>query len=174
MIKLTSDEAQKLISKLRTKESDLNQSMSNLSTYVAAIVEDPNELRPDFDFKSAVDEIENLDKNIIKIQHAKNQFNIVTVLPDLDMTIDEALVRLSHLNKMYSIYHRMASKQKKERNTSRLGNKDIEYIYTNYEPSDAKEIADKMLDEIHKIQKVLNYVNSTVSFDVDIEVALIE
>lgn len=174
MIKLTSDEAQKLISKLRTKESDLNQNMSNLSTYVAAIVENPEELRPDFDFKSAVNEIEDLDKTIMMIQHAKNQFNTVTVLPDLDMTIDEALVRLSHLNKMYTVYHRMSSKQKKERNSSRIGNKDIEYIYTNYEPSDAKEIADKMLDEIHKIQKVLNYVNSTVSFDVDIDVALTE
>lgn len=174
MIKVTSDEAQKLISKLRTKETDLSQKMSSLSTYVAAIVENPDELRPDFDFKSAVAEIENLDTNIIKIQHAKNQFNTVTILPDLDMTIDEALVRLSHLNKMYSVYHRMASKQKKERNSSRIGNKDIEYIYTNYEPSDAKEIADNMLDEIHKIQKVLNYVNSTVSFDVDIDVTLTE
>lgn len=174
MIKLTSDEAQKLISKLRTRESDLNQNMSNLSTYVAAIVENPDELKPDFDFMSAVDEIENLDRNILKIQHAKNIFNTVTVLPDLDMTIDEALVRLSHLNKMYSVYHRMSSKQKKERNSSRIGNKDIEYTYTNYEPSDAKKVADKMLDEIHKIQRVLNYVNSTVSFDVDIDAVLTE
>lgn len=170
MIKLTSDEAQKLISKLKSKESDLIQNMSDLSTFVAAIVEDVEELRPKFDYMGAVNEIESLDRKIMKIQHAKNVFNSTTTLTGMDLTIDEALVRMAHLNKMYNTYHRMSQKQEKERCNSGLRNKEIEYSYTNYRVEDAKKMADEFLDEIHAIQKVLNYVNSTVTFEVDVEI----
>ena len=47
---------------------------------------DPEELRPDFDLKSTVEEIKQIEEKIIKIKHQRNLFNVTTVLPDTEMT----------------------------------------------------------------------------------------
>ena len=165
---ITPDGAYKLILKLENDKKSLIERMDKVSTFVVAVSEgDPEELRPDFDLKSTVEEIKQIEEKIIKIKHQRNLFNVTTVLPDTEMTIDEALVKMAVLNREYSRYVAKGRAEYKERVAAFGNNKaEIEYRYTNYPIEVAKKIGDQMYAELQKIQTELNRVNSTYTFEI--------
>lgn len=164
---MTSDYAQKMIKKLEEEKSVLRSDISKYSTYVVAISEgDPEELRPEFDFKTTVEKIAEIEKQIMKIKHARNMFNATTMLNGTEMTVDEALIRMAVLNKTYKNYASMGNARQKER--SRSYGDTIEYTYTNYDIAYAKELGDSMYNELLEIQEKLNLLNSTIAFEVEI------
>lgn len=169
MVKLTSDAVDKLLDKYNSDISKLRDKIDSCSTYVAAITENAKELAPEFDFVATVSQIEELEKKIIKLKHARNIFNNTTEVVE-GMTVDQVLVRMAMLNRQRSIYAKMANRLPKERVNSRLSaTKEIEYTYVNYKIEDAKNKSDAVEAEIYKLRQALNIVNSTVTFDVDIE-----
>lgn len=162
---MTSDYAQKMIKKLEEEKSQLNANISNYSTFVVSIQEgDPEELRPEFDLKATVEKIEEIEKQILKIKHARNLFNSITVLNGTDLTIDVALIRMAILNQNYRRYIDMGNKQPKTRKNS-YGDS-VDYTYTNYDISYAKELGESMYNELLSLQEKLNLVNSTITFEV--------
>ena len=69
-MQITPDGAYKLILKLENDKKALIEKMDKVATFVVAISEgDPEELRPDFDLKSTVEEIKQIEEKIIKIKH---------------------------------------------------------------------------------------------------------
>ena len=74
------------------------------------------------------------------------------------------------LEREKSIYSRLATRQKKIRNTSI--NKDIEYTYLNYDLEDAKKKYDSVYTEISEIQEELNIVNSSAEYKFEIDIDL--
>lgn len=167
-MQITPDGAYKLILKLENDKKALIEKMDKVATFVVAISEgDPEELRPDFDLKSTVEEIKQIEEKIIKIKHQRNLFNATTVLPETEMTIDEALVKMAVLNREYSRYVAMGRSESKEIVVT-FGNSkvDIEYRYTNYPIEVAKKIGNQMYTELQKIQTGLNRVNSTYTFEI--------
>lgn len=167
-MQITPDGAYKLILKLENDKKSLIERIDKVSTFVVAVSEgDPEELRPDFDLKSTVEEIKQIEEKIIKIKHQRNLFNATTVLPETEMTIDEALVKMAVLNREYSRYVAMGRAESKERVVA-FGNSkvDIEYRYTNYPIEVAKKIGDQVYTELQKIQTGLNRVNSTYTFEI--------
>lgn len=85
-------------------------------------------------------------------------------------TVGDNIIRLAILEREKSIYSRLATRQKKIRNTSI--NKDIEYTYLNYDLEDAKKKYDSVYTEISEIQEELNIVNSSAEYKFEIDIDL--
>lgn len=170
----TSDGANKMLKQLEEEKTLLLKSMNELSTYVAAITEDPKEVKPDFDFERTISSIEVIDKKIIAIRHAKSVFNNTTIIKTSDdgnMTIGEALVKMPILKKRIELFKGLASNQPKARANSGILNRNpvIEYKYTNYDISHADQKYHEAQRELMMLQQALNVANATETFEIDIE-----
>ena len=173
MIKVTSDAANKLIKKLEQDKSILVDKISKMSTFVVAVTENYDQIKAEqeaeFNLNETITQIDEIDKKIITIRHAKSVFNNLTVMKN-GLTVGDNIVRLAILEREKGIYSGLATRQKKKRNTSL--NKDIEYVYLNYDLEDAKKKYDSVYAEISKIQEELNIINSSAEYKFEIEIDL--
>lgn len=167
-MRITPDGAQKLIRSLEEERKQLIEKIDKLSTFIVAVSEgNPEDLRPEFSFTETVREIASIDEKIRKIKHSRNIFNTTTLLPEENITLDEALVLMAMLNKNYAYFVKLGNRQAKERSRNSYENK-IEYIYTNYDIQEAKSHGKTMYERMLELQSKLNLVNSTYSFEVDV------
>ena len=173
MIKVTSDAANKLIKKLEQEKGILTDKISKMSTFVVAVTENYDQIKAEqeaeFNLNETIKQIDEIDKNIIAIRHAKSVFNNSVVMKN-GLTIGDNIIRLAILEREKNIYSRLATRQKKTRNTST--NKDIEYTYLNYDLEDAKKKYDSVYTEISEIQEELNIVNSSSEYKFEIDIDL--
>ena len=173
MIRVTSDAANKLIKKLEQEKGILTDKISKMSTFVVAVTENYDQIKAEqeaeFNLNVSISQIDEIDKKIITIRHAKSLFNTSVVMKN-GLTVGDNIVRLAILEREKNIYSRLATKQKKTRNTSM--NKDIEYTYLNYNLEDAKKKYDSVYTEISEIQEELNIVNSSAEYKFEIDIDL--
>lgn len=173
MIKVTSDAANKLIKKLEQEKGILTDKISKMSTFVVAVTENYDQIKAEqeaeFNLNDAISQIDEIDKKIITIRHAKSVFNNSVVMKN-GLTVGDNIIRLAILEREKNIYSRLATRQKKTRNTST--NKDIEYTYLNYDLEDAKKKYDSVYTEISEIQEELNIVNSSSEYKFEINIDL--
>ena len=173
MIKVTSDVANKLIKKLEQEKGILTDKISKMSTFVVAVTENYDQIKAEqeaeFNLNETISQIDEIDKKIITIRHAKSVFNNSVVMKN-GLTVGDNIIRLAILEREKSIYSRLAIRQKKIRNTSI--NKDIEYTYLNYDLEDAKKKYDSVYTEISEIQEELNIVNSSAEYKFEIDIDL--
>lgn len=156
----TSAEANKLLRKLKD-ELDFEETMrSHNCVYIKALEEKDEDVRPYFDLDASNRKIQDLQDQIRKLRHAINLFNVKTVIPETDLTIDQVLIRLPQLTDQIYQYETMSKRPKKLRvgHTSTV----IDYEIANYDPQRAKALADLYADERSKLQNALDLVNSTV------------
>ena len=98
-MKYTSAEAGKLIKKLEDEIRRLQENEAKSATFRAASTEDPESLRPAYDFAETQERIAALQAELRAAKHAVNVFNTTHTLPGFeDLTIDQALVLLPQLN----------------------------------------------------------------------------
>lgn len=173
MIKVTSDAANKLIKKLEQEKGILTDKISKMSTFVVAVTENYDQIKSEqeseFNLNETISQIDEIDKKIITIRHAKSMFNNSVVMKN-GLTVGDNIIRLAILEREKNIYSRLATRQKKTRNTSI--NKDIEYTYLNYDLEDAKKKYDSVYTEISEIQEELNIVNSSAEYKFEINIDL--
>lgn len=173
MIKVTSDAANKLIKKLEQEKGILTDKISKMSTFVVAVTENYDQIKAEqeaeFNLNETISQIDEIDKKIITIRHAKSVFNNSVVMKN-GLTVGDNIVRLAILEREKSIYNRLATRQKKTRNTSM--NKDVEYTYLNYDLEDAKKKYESVYTEISEIQEELNIVNSSAEYKFEIDIDL--
>lgn len=173
MIKVTSDAANKLIKKLEQEKGILTDKISKMSTFVVAVTENYDQIKAEqeaeFNLNETISQIDEIDKKIITIRHAKSVFNNSVVMKN-GLTVGDNIIRLAILEREKGIYSGLATRQKKKRNTSL--NKDIEYTYLNYDLEDAKKKYDSVYTEISEIQEELNIVNSSVEYKFEIDIDL--
>lgn len=173
MIKVTSDAANKLIKKLEQEKNILTDKISKMSTFVVAVTENYDQIKAEqeaeFNLNETILQIDEIDKKIITIRHAKSMFNNSVVMKN-GLTVGDNIIRLAILEREKNIYSRLATRQKKTRNTSI--NKDIEYTYLNYDLEDAKKKYDSVYTEISEIQEELNIVNSSAEYKFEIDIDL--
>lgn len=166
-MKITSDGADKLIKQLEKDRQTLLNEIRDRSTYIVAVSEDVEALRPDFNFNDVVEKIEKIENRILEIKHARNEFNNSTVLSTLGLTIDKALVRMSMINKQVGIFDSLSNRMPRQRERDVYGRSNqIEYSYINYEIADAKSKLDSLTNELTEIKKELNLANSTLTFEI--------
>lgn len=165
----TSAEANKLLKQLREEEDALLKIESESKDFIAATVENIEDVRPDYDLSQTMADIEDIRKKIMKVKHAINVFNSTTeVLPGY--TIDMVLMLLPMLGERVETYKRMRQTAPKKRartmgsGTSAI----IDYKYANYDIRDADKAYDKYSLMLDDFQLALDKVNTTVQFEIDL------
>ena len=169
-MKVTSAQAAKLLRGLTTELSDLLKFENKACTFVAAVGEDPESVRPAYSFEETRAKEKKLNEQIRKLKHAINIFNSTTLVPGFDMTIDEVLVYLPQLTGSVSRLSSMKSALPKERVGS-YGRQSvglIDYEYANYDIEAAEKEYQQAANTLAKLQLALDTVNNTAEFEVDI------
>lgn len=168
-MRVTSAQAAKLLRQLNDELRALQLKEANSSSFVAAIQEDVESVRPAYNFKEMRDAQAEVECKIRKVKHAINVFNATTIIPDFDITIDEMLVYLPQLNRQCEVLSKMRDAMPKVRVSSGYsGGNIIDYKYANYDIEEVGRYYAELSDTLAKAQTVLDLVNSTVEFEIDI------
>ena len=166
----TSSEANKLLKKLNADYQALLETDYASRTYLAATGEDPDSVKPEYDYKKMQEDITALSEKIGKVKHAINIFNSNTVIEGFDMTIDELLIRLPMINervRSLDVMRRALPKVRKRSYGAGTG-ATIDYEYTNYDREEAVADYEKLFDYLSKAQTALDHLNTTVTFEIEI------
>lgn len=171
-MRYTSAQAAKLLRQLKEEHARLLAREAETSVFLAAVGEDPESLRPDYNYGEVQEKLSGLEKKIRKIRHAINVFNLNTVVEG--MTIDELLVCLPQLNERRQKLSVMAARLPRRRAEARLGgsfgakSQIIDYEYANYDISAAEEEFRLVTEEIARLQTALDRANSTLEMEIDL------
>lgn len=167
-MKYTSAEANKLLKGVEARIEDLKNKERKSRLFYAASTEDPEALRPDYDFDRTQKQIEALEQDVRTIKHAINVFNVTHTLPGFDdLTIDQALVYLPQISNKVRKLQTMASALPRERVDTFRSNI-IDYVLTNYDIATAEEAYHAEQEKLRKLQIALDCANSGDSMDIDI------
>ena len=96
-MKYTSSEANKLLRRLNEERDAVLVKEQKSSTFLAAMGEDPESVRPKYDYTVVQNMVAELDLKIRTVKHAINQFNLPQTVPGFDMTVDQMLVYIPQL-----------------------------------------------------------------------------
>ena len=168
-MRVTSAQAAKLLRQLNDELRALQLKEANSSSFVAAIQEDVESVRPAYNFKEMRDAQAEVECKIRKVKHAINVFNTTTIIPDFNITIDEMLVYLPQLNRQCEVLSKMRDAMPKVRVSSGYSSGNIiDYKYANYDIEEVGRYYAELSDTLAKAQTVLDLVNSTVECEIDI------
>jgi len=164
---MTSAMAAKELKKLNERHEALISMERKSAEFVAAIQEDIETVRPEYDYGAVQEELGQIERKVRELKHAINTFNLTTIVPGFDMTIDQMLVYIPQLSARKRKLENMAQKLAKERVQGYGSSSNIiEYRYTNYDVKQAAADCDAVTDELSRAQNALDLVNSTVEFEV--------
>ena len=164
----TSAEANKLLKKLIEEHAAILENERLTCMFDAAMGEDPDTLRPDYDFKATTDRLKTIEGKIRTVKHAISVFNSTHIVPGFDMTIDSMLVYIPQLSNRKNRLAGMKSKLPKARNNSRPIANIIDYTYTNYNVNDVAAEYEVISDELTRAQMALDKINTTDTMQIDI------
>ena len=169
-MKYTSAEAAKLLKKLNEERSNLLLGEQQASVFVASLGEDPESVRPAYDYAKVQAEIKAVEEKIIKVKHAINVFNTTHKLPELDMTVDQILVYIPFLSDKKRKYGEMMNTLPKTRDSATYNRNSsiIDYSYANYDIEAAKADYEKTEAELTRAQLALDKLNTTETFDIEL------
>lgn len=165
-MKVTSAIANKMIKKYQKEIDMLDSAIRQNAVFDAAINENIEDARPDFDFEKTYNEIRGLEEKVVELKHYLNIFNTETEI-EIDgkkFTIDKLLVYVAQLNKnLFKIGSYVECPVKK-----RLANNGnlIEYRYINFSHDFVKNEHERLSELVNKILVELDTVNSTVLFEI--------
>ena len=168
-MKYTSAEAGKLLKKLGEELSSINQREQNGKEFLAAVGEDIESVRPDYDFAETQCALCEIERKIRKVKHALNVFNSTTVVPEFGITIDEMLVYIPQLTARKNALAQMKDKLPKVREQSRMNISSVlDYRYLNYDVNAVAAEYEKVSDTLAKAQNALDSVNMNQSLEIDL------
>lgn len=124
---------------------------------------------PDYNFLDMQKKIDDLNRKIIKLKHAVSVFNTTYVIEACDMTVDQVLVRMAQLNKLKSKYQQMRNLPEKKLNRGYGSSQVTEYTCRNFKAEEAEAAYNDVVSELRSLQLNLDLCNSTICFEVDIE-----
>lgn len=167
-MKMTSAQAAKLLRQLKEELSALHLRENNSRSFLASLGEDPESVRPDYDYDAMKKQMNVVETKIRKLKHTINVFNTTTLIPEFGITIDEMLVYLPQLSANCSRLAKMKGVLPKERANSGYGSNVIDYRYVNYDIEQVNKDYTELSEKLANAQTALDYVNSTVEMEVDI------
>lgn len=167
-MKVTSAQANKILSKLKDDLAYVLTKEIQSKVFNAAIGEDIEAVRPEYNYAETQTVIADLNAKIRKIKHTINVFNTTTVIPELDITIDEALVLIPQLSKKRNKLNEMKSRLPRTRVNGYRNANIIDYEITNYDISAVEKDYESVVEQLSKLQTALDLVNGTVTFELDV------
>ena len=164
----TCAEAAKILRKLNGDLKVLRAKEVKGYRFTAAVDEDLESARPVYDYLQTQEEQRRIEAKIRKVKHAINCFNINTMIPEFDMTIDEMLVYIPQLSERKRKLTEMASFFPKERvSNGYQATKIIEYTYTNYDLEKAADDLTRVSDELARAQTALDVINNSGQLEIN-------
>ena len=167
-MKYTSAEAGKLLKKLNDERASILLCEENGKEFLAAVGEDIESVRPDYNFATTQVALNEIETKIRKVKHALNVFNSTTVIPEFGMTIDEMLVYIPQLTMRKDKLARMKDRLPKVREQTRVNSSILDYRYLNYGVDEAAAEYDKISDTLSKAQNALDAANMNQTLEIDI------
>ena len=167
-MKYTSAEAGKLLKKLNDEQSSIILREENGKEFLAAVGEDIESVRPDYNFKETQDALDEVERKIRKLKHALNVFNSTTVIPEFGMTIDEMLVYIPQLTAKKNKLARMKDKLPKVREQTRVNSSILDYRYLNYDINEVTAAYEKICGALAKAQTALDAANMNQTLEIDL------
>ena len=167
-ITMTSAEAAKMLRKLSDEHEALLAREENSREFLASVGEDPETVRPEYDFRAVQTKLARIEDEIRALKHALNVFNTKTVIPEFGMTVDQMLVFIPQLTKRKAKLNEMRSRLKKMRAEPKYGRQQtfIDYSYANYDIEEADDDYTAAAALLSQAQLALDRVNSTETFEV--------
>ncbi len=165
---ITSKNANKLLKQLNEEHSSLLNIEEQSSTFLAAVGEDVESVRPAYDYEDIQNRLSELEMKIIRLKHAINLFNTSTRIEEFDMNIDELLVYIPQLTARKNKLEKMKNSLSKQRVESYNRSNIIDYRYINYDIDKVKEDYRKTVDELNRAQVALDEANVNLSFDIEL------
>ena len=168
-MRYTSAEAGKMLKKLKEEQESILLREANGKEFLAAVGEDLESVRPDYDFDLTQAALSAVETKIRKIKHALNIFNSTTVIPEFNITIDEMLILIPQLTARKNRLADMKDKLPKTREQYRMsGSSILDYRYLNYDVNTVAAEYEKTTDMLAKAQNALDSVNMTQTLEVDL------
>ncbi len=167
-MKYTCAQAAKLLKRLNERVYEVKSMEQQTMSFVASLGEDPETVRPEYDYAAAAAQIDELEEKIRKIKHAVNVFNVTHTVPGFDMTVDQILVYIPQLTERKEKLRTMAAALPKARQQGYSGGSVVDYTYANYDPRLAAADLEKVSAALSDAQTALDLVNSTETLELDI------
>lgn len=168
-MRYTSAEANKLLKGIEARIEDLKNKEKKSCSFHAASTEDPEALRPAYEFEETQRKIASLENDVRTVKHAINMFNVTHTVPGFDgLTIDQALVYLPQLSNRVRKLHTMAAALPRERVVS-YGSNIIDYEIVNYDIAKAEQMYHSEQENLRNLQTALDRANSDETMEIDIE-----
>ncbi len=169
-MKYTSAEANKVLKKLNSDYRTIVGLEHAGMSFLAATGEDPDKVRPAYDYEETRTKLAELTDKIKTVKHAINVFNATTEVPGTGMTVDELLVVMPMLSERIRVLDGMRSTLPmiRERTYGSGTSATIDYRYTNYDIAKAEADYAEAADRLAVLQNALDLLNNTEKFDINI------
>ena len=164
----TSSEANKLLRKLKDERENVLNIERQSSIFNSALGENPETVRPEYDYTKTQTELDELEKKIRIIKLAISQFNLSHNVPEFNMTICELLIYIPQLSQRKSKLYSMANRLPKARENNYRGLNIVDYCIANYDIKKARADYSVISDELSKAQTALDIINNSIKFEIDL------
>jgi len=170
-MKYTSAEAAKLLRKFSEELASLQSGEEQSREFLTALGEDPESVRPAYDYADTQRRMDELEGRIRALKHAISVFNTTHTVPGFDMTVDQMLVYLPQLNARCAKLRQMKDKLPKTRESAHSfgrGSAVIDYRYLNYDLEPVRRDYAAASDTLARAQTALDLVNSTETLEFEL------
>ena len=164
-MKMTSAEANKMLRGLRDELSKIELRQEKEMSFLAAVEEDPETVRPSYDYEAVQASFTEIEIKVRKLKHSIFRFK--TEVPGFDMTVDEMLVYIPQLTARVNRLEHMAMMLPKEREYH-MNTSIIDYRYANFDIDRASKDYAETRDLLARAQMALDKVNNSVEFEAEI------
>jgi DNA-binding Lrp family transcriptional regulator len=162
--------ANKMLKRITEEYEALKVKEAHSKDFLASVNENPDSIRPKYDFNKTQSELYDYEEKIRKIKHALNKFNVNTLIPEFGINIDEMLVLIPQLTKQKAKLGAMKDRLPKmrEKVVGYGANGVIDYRYINYDIDEVQKEYQLVSEKLTKAQLALDNINTSIEFELDI------